>query len=267
MRELEIHRLGDPASKTAILCLHGGPGMDHSYFLPHLSPLAERHALILYRQHQNGETTMDGLIVELERVLKTIKNERLLILGHSFGAVLALEYMRRNPKANLAGLVLVSWVYDRDLFKLAQAKNPELFTKMEAAEAAIEREFAKASVDERYQRRTNAWAEAYFAPECVGKGRQVLSAIHYNDSAYQSLGSSYMGSFDLKSSVKALRLPCISIAGTSDRVVDAEYIRAGARLNSKIRHVEIQGAGHFPFVEKQREILAAISSFIEEVSQ
>ncbi|MFZ1634078.1 MAG: hypothetical protein WAT43_09400, partial [Chitinophagales bacterium] len=42
---------GDP-----ILIVHGGPGLNHEYFLPHLLPLAKNHKLIFYDQRSSGKS-------------------------------------------------------------------------------------------------------------------------------------------------------------------------------------------------------------------
>lgn len=51
---VEILGEGDP-----IVFVHGGPGFDHSYFLPHVKPLADDYQLIFYDQRVSGRSPVD----------------------------------------------------------------------------------------------------------------------------------------------------------------------------------------------------------------
>ena len=42
-----------------IVILHGGPGMDHTYFLPQMAELAETHKLIFFDQRVSGRSSLD----------------------------------------------------------------------------------------------------------------------------------------------------------------------------------------------------------------
>ncbi|MCH2449662.1 MAG: alpha/beta fold hydrolase [Gracilimonas sp.] len=42
-----------------MVVLHGGPGLSHDYFLPHLYPLAEEIKLVLFDQRGMGRSSVD----------------------------------------------------------------------------------------------------------------------------------------------------------------------------------------------------------------
>lgn len=97
-----------------LLLLHGGPGADHSDFLPALEPLARHCRLILIDERGSGRSerltdpkgyTLDAMVEDIERLRKHLKLERLVVLGHSFGGILAQAYATRHPR-RLLGLVL-----------------------------------------------------------------------------------------------------------------------------------------------------------------
>jgi len=97
-----------------LLLLHGGPGADHSDFLPALKPLARRHQLVLIDERGSGRSerlrdptgyTLAWMVKDIERVRKHLQLEQWVVLGHSFGGILAQAYAVQYPK-RLLGLVL-----------------------------------------------------------------------------------------------------------------------------------------------------------------
>src|SRR5712675_3339362 len=97
-------RLG---SGVPLLLLHGGPGADHSDFLPALKPLARRCQLVLIDERGSGRSerlsdpkryTLDWMVKDIERVRQHLRLRQLLVLGHSFGGILAQAYAVRHPK-------------------------------------------------------------------------------------------------------------------------------------------------------------------------
>jgi proline iminopeptidase len=97
-----------------LLLLHGGPGADHSDFLPALRPLARRWRLVLIDERGSGRSdrlanpkdyTLDWMVQDIECVRKELKLKKLVVLGHSFGGILAQAYAVRHPR-QLLGLVL-----------------------------------------------------------------------------------------------------------------------------------------------------------------
>src|ERR1700733_1575198 len=97
-----------------LLLLHGGPGADHSDFLPALRPLARHCQLVLIDERGSGRSerlkdpkgyTLSRMVKDIECVRQHLKLERLVVLGHSFGGILAQAYAVRHPKKVL-GLVL-----------------------------------------------------------------------------------------------------------------------------------------------------------------
>jgi proline iminopeptidase len=104
IRNLKIFtkRMG---SGTPIVFLHGGPGGEHRYFLPHIEGLAETFELIFYDQRGCGQSEEDANqnysfeeeVETLEELRCTMGLEKLNLVGESWGSMLALLYASKYP--------------------------------------------------------------------------------------------------------------------------------------------------------------------------
>jgi proline-specific peptidases, Bacillus coagulans-type subfamily len=99
-----------------LVVLHGGPGAEHSYFLPWLMPLARHHRLIFIDERGSGQSerlqdvskyTIEAMADDVEAVRVALKLGKIDLLGHSCGGVLAQAYALKYQQ-NLNHLILNS---------------------------------------------------------------------------------------------------------------------------------------------------------------
>lgn len=102
-------------SGTPIIVLHGGPDFDSAYLLPELDPLSDKFQLIYYDQRGCGrsadhvkpeDVTIESEMGDLDGVREHFHLDKVVLLGHSWGTVLALEYALRHPE-HVSRLVLM----------------------------------------------------------------------------------------------------------------------------------------------------------------
>ena len=67
---------------------------------------------------------------------------------------------------------------------------------------------------------------------------------------------------DLRTALPALRVPSLWIAGRRDRLVDPQAMRAAAGLAPDARFVQVEHAGHAPFLTHAGEVAAALHGFL-----
>lgn len=106
-------------AQAPIIFLHGGPGgYVHSSMIEELSRLGDLgHDIYLYDQSGTGlsdrrarpkDTTFDGHVADLDQIItRHIRADRVILVGHSFGGVIAAHYAARHPE-RMAALVLSS---------------------------------------------------------------------------------------------------------------------------------------------------------------
>jgi len=99
-----------------LVVLHGGPGADHTYFLPWLLPLARTHRLIFIDERGSGQSerlqdvskyTIENMADDVEAVRVALGLGKIDLLGHSCGGVLAEAYALKYQQ-HLRHLILNS---------------------------------------------------------------------------------------------------------------------------------------------------------------
>lgn len=114
-----------PEAATPLLVLHGGPGVPHDY-LENLEALASpRQRVVFYDQLGCGRSDrpdeparwrLPRFVAEIDKVRAALGLERVVLLGQSWGGMLAIEYMLGRP-AGIDGLILSNTTPSAPLFE------------------------------------------------------------------------------------------------------------------------------------------------------
>lgn len=100
--------------KTPLLTLHGGPGSSHQYLLP-LQALADERPVIFYDQLGCGRAdapeddsaySIQRSVEEVDAVRAALGLDQVVLLGHSWGALLAVEYLCQGRGKGVDRLIL-----------------------------------------------------------------------------------------------------------------------------------------------------------------
>lgn len=116
---LHVQQYGN-AQKTKVFVLEGGPGDDFRSLLPLNSAidgwsLPQNYQVIyhdyrgcgLSRRHPIAELTMDKSLKDLEELINHFaKNEPVILIGHSHGGKVAVQYTNKHPD-RVKGLILL----------------------------------------------------------------------------------------------------------------------------------------------------------------
>ncbi|MCB2065117.1 MAG: proline iminopeptidase-family hydrolase [Erythrobacter sp.] len=102
---VRVNGVSDDAHPPAVM-IHGGPGGTHLAF-GGLLGLADERAVILYDQLDSGMSDhpndpanwrVERFVAELEAIRQALGVERWHVIGHSWGAAIALEYAAAYPQ-------------------------------------------------------------------------------------------------------------------------------------------------------------------------
>ena len=110
--QLYVREFG--TGRDTVIMLHGGWGGEHSEFLSAVLDLENQFHFIFYDQRGSLRSpfpdsliSFDQHIEDVERLRKELNIDKLNIVGHSMGAVLASAYATKYP-ANIRQLVLLA---------------------------------------------------------------------------------------------------------------------------------------------------------------
>jgi len=266
-----------------IVVLHGGPDFDHAYFLPDLDRLTSGYRLIYYDQRGRGKSaegvgpddvSLASDIADLDKVRQHFHLESMALLGHSWGAVLALEYALRHPGA-VSRLVLMNpapasasdvglfrKAYLEKLGDAAMARQKEIIASAAYQEGDPDAVIARyrihfkpafARTDD-YERLMTAMNAAF-----VSQGKQGILAARAAENALMRDTWKVPG-YDLLPRLGSLKMPTLVIAGDHD-FIPAETVAHIAHAIPAATLVTLKDCGHFSYMECSRDVRQAIDAF------
>ena len=267
-----------------VIVLHGGPDFDHSYFLPDLDRLKDTFRLIYYDQRGRGKSAENvrpedvSLVSDLDdidRVRKHVRLNSVVLLGHSWGTVLALEYALRNPTrvshlilmnpapASTADLTAFRKIYlqkvgaemDQQRAIVASAAYQSGDPEAVAARYRIHFKPALARAED-YEKLMRTMHEAFKSQGAQG----IVKARAVEDRLMRDTWD--IPGYDLMPKLHSLRIPTLVIAGDHDFFPDevAGHI-AQALPNAQL--VTMKDCGHFAFLECPDAVRNALVDFFK----
>ena len=265
--ELFVRRVGEGAPTVV---LHGGPGAHHDYLLPGFDALADGRELVYYDQRGGGRSPAPRdvavgwreHVADLEAIRLSLGLELLVLLGYSWGGLLALLYYLEHPdrveRLALVSPASITVQYRREFDRrfAARMAAPEIIQAREALRESGLRERDPAA----YQRRAFELSVAgYFRDFTAVKN---LTAFRVTGRTQQAVWDS-LGEYDLRNrlqeTVSRFPLPSLVLHGTFDPIPIE-----GSRELASLLHagfVELS-VGHCPHVEATEPFIRAVDNFL-----
>ena len=103
---LSIDQQGNLQEKPVAFLLHGGPGADHSGYKPSFNPLTQIAQLVYIDHRGQGRSSrgpqetynLENNIEDIEALRKYLSLEKIVLIGTSYGGMVALSYAARYPQ-------------------------------------------------------------------------------------------------------------------------------------------------------------------------
>jgi proline iminopeptidase len=270
---VELHYRSAGTGTPAVL-LSGGPGFRVDYMEPVGDFLPANYRRIFYEQRGTGRSrsanvapeslTLKTGVEDLEALRVHLKQERLLLVGHSWGGMLAMAYAVAHPD-RVDRLVLISsggptmefgqWFGDNINARLRPEDLEAQSYWQAAAKTGVDRD--KAALEG-----VKAIVPGYFFDRKKGLAYAMTiqeGALHQDTSGllFADLGKQY----DLRAGLKKIDRPVLIVHGHQDPIGDKtpEDIHAlipGSTL------AYINKCGHFPWVEQPEEFRRIVGEFL-----
>lgn len=258
---------------SPLVCLPGGPGRATEY-LGDLGGLSESRQLILLDPRGVGDSAdpadpatfrVDRLVNDVESLRVQLGLDRMDLLAHSAGSVLATLYAAAHP-GQLSALILVTpglyavgvegteEQFDAVIARLTQEPwYPEAVAALEKLKAGDNSiEAFRASRPLVYGR----WDEAAqeHATAGVAVRHQVAREGYFGEGAFDVSAT--------RSALKHLTAPVLLYAGDRDPLVTPAVVQEATQYFGDTTVIVQPGAGHFPWLDDPAAFTTAINSFL-----
>jgi proline iminopeptidase len=262
-------------SGEPIIVIHGGPGLEHSYLLPWLEPLSDRHQVILYDQRGLGRSTgqmdsssinMDNFIADLDGLRESFGIERVNLLAHSWGGLLAMMYAWRHPD-RVRSLVLVSTVEPGKRYEAEMRRN-QLARRTPHDSLVLDSLSGSQAFQDRAPEAVNQMMWTVFRSTFGDTALAQRLVVDFQPQTARNLGPiaallmGPLGDYDFWDRLSDISAPTLVLHGDADPI-PVTMARELAESIPNAQFVAIEGAGHFPFVEKPDEVTSRIEEFLQ----
>ncbi len=270
--------------RIKVLLLHGGPGATHeafesfeSFFPQENFEFYEYDQLGSYysdQPHDSSLWTNERFVDEVEQIRKALgmNKDNFILLGNSWGGILAMEYALKYQD-NIKGLIIANMMssspdYDKYSEVLAKQMNPATVDTVRAMEAR------GATNDPRYMDLLNK--EFYSKHLCrlpVWPDAVNRSFKHMNPEVYVLMqGPSEFGisgrleNWDVKDRLKEIKVPTLTIGATHD-TMDPEHMKWMSTQFPKGRFLLCPDGSHLSYWDDQKHFFSGVISFIHDVDE
>jgi pimeloyl-ACP methyl ester carboxylesterase len=252
--------------RPTIICLHGGPGFDHTPYKALYPSLRDIAQVVYYDHRANGRSesgpperwTLDRWADDLRALCNALGIERPIVFGSSFGGFVALNYALRHPD-HPAKLILASTTAHIHLERALA-----MFERLGGAKVrdVAERYFTVPTPEHLEQYLRICWpiyTQRPLPPE-------IQARVTMRPDVAEHFFRAEILTFDLRPRLGEIRCPVLQLAGELDPMVtieDAEEL-AAALPAELLRLERFPRAGHLLAIEDPDAVLALIREFVLE---
>ena len=241
-----------------VIVVHGGAGLPHEYFHPMLYNLSryaklvffDRRADMLSASTGRGMASVDELADDIDALRKTLGFDRVTLLGHSFGATIAVKYALLHPD-NVKRLILVS--------AAAAVENPNeaekrILSSLSKIEMAIYRSneggTGASKPCDRVRMRYSVLYPHYFHKLIPYEFDRGVYTVYFDALSKKEALASDASRLDVRAQLSEIKVPVLVVAGRHDLVTPLSQSSELASGLPQSRLVVLEHSGHFPFFEE-----------------
>jgi proline-specific peptidase len=256
-----------------LIVLHGGPGLDHHEFADYLDPLCDQFRLILVDMRAQGQSDMcpeeTWTLGQMAKDVVSLENalglEKYAVLGHSYGAFVALQNAVDFPGA--AAQTIVSGGVPSSRFLEVVDQNlaefePESLRKQVADSWARE---AQAQTQDDFASLMHDQMPFHFGdpldPRIAEYEARTADTV-YSPAVLRHFSSDEYGGIEVEDRLKDVSQPVLVCTGRLDRVCTVAAAEATARGLPDAELIIFERSGHMTFVEENEKYLGVVRGFL-----
>ena len=254
--------------KPIAFIIHGGPGADHTSYKPTFSRLSQKLQLVYFDHRGQGRSarglketyTLENNVEDMEALRQYLGLEKIVIIGTSYGGMVALSYAVRYP-GNVQSLIVTATAGSYRFLELAKVNLAQKGTKEQQAIAQLlwDGKFEnEAQLKEYFQVMMPMYSITY-KPEIPGKSwnRTILSPDAINVAF-----ASFLRFYNVLDQLHKITAPTLVIAGKHDWICPPELSLEIATAIPNADLIVFENSGHLIRVDEPEALLDAIIAYI-----
>lgn len=278
--QLYVSEIG--SGQDTVVMLHGGWGGEHSGLIEAVKDLLSQYHFVLYDQRGSLRSpfpdsliSFNNHIEDLELLRKELKLDRMTIVGHSMGAVLASAYAKRYPE-RVRKLVLLAPAYlknpipeeDSTLHQMEQSAGQAFLNRPQVLQELDKYGLNRSTPSLTSQEHTSRF-RINFAKRMlydVGKWPQLTGGrALYKGHVFSLTTETYPKSgWDFLDDFKKQPYPISIIIGDHDfldfkNLLVKKWVRDVPRIKLSV----IKSAGHLIWLDQPQKFKAALQGHLE----
>jgi proline iminopeptidase len=261
---------------SPVLVVHGGPGLNHSYFLPHFHKLAIKHQLIFIDQRACGKSsgtldsaqmTLDWLVKDMEAIRKELKLGKVSVLAHSWGGLLGMLYASRYPES-IRSLILSNSVspkvgeYDQQTNQIVNKRYSKQDSALRA-QTLKSNAFREGDLEAYSLLFKVSFKQSFFTKSYIDSLNLALPTDFVQKRKTLFFMAKELSDYDFYPDLKKINCRTLIIHGDFDAIP----IELAQNINKSIRKstlAVIKNAGHFPFIEQRSTFFNTVENFLAQ---
>lgn len=260
---------GDRMRRRPVLfAVHGGPGSDHSDLKPWLTPLADDMQIVYLDQRCNGQServdpatcTLEQLADDIEALRRYLGLDRIHLLGHSFGGMVAQVFATRHPES-LDKLLLINTAPSKEFYPAALEYASRVASPLQLA--TIPELFEGRIEDDAHLIRW--WDVCYplyfytFDQKLIEEtGNRAIGSLEIANYTFKH----FIPEYDVRSKLPAVQARTLVVGARYDWITPASQSEEIRRLLPNAELVIFERSGHMPFIEEHEAFIAALREFL-----
>ncbi len=255
-------------SQPAVFLIHGGPGADHTSYKPSFSPLSQKMQLIYFDHRGQGRSargaketyTLDNNVEDMEALRQYLGLDKIVVLGSSYGGMVALSYAIRYPQY-VSHLIVIATVASYRFLKRAQEILAERGTQEQ--QAIAQRLWDGAFENEEQLRKFfQVMAPLYSLAYKPSTDRAAADDSILSPDAINVAFGGFLRTYDILDRLPKIQAPTLVIGGRHDWICAPEFSEEIARAipNADLRIFE--RSGHLIRADEPEALRDAIAGFL-----
>ena len=267
------YKVSGGGTGTPVILLHGGPGFSSFYMKP-FEQLGDERVVVRYDQLGSGKsarTTDTALfniahfVRELDSLRAALGYDKVALLGHSWGTILAAEYYRAHPQ-HVAAIVFASAALDipawernaRRLVKTLSDASQKAIAKAEASGKFADSSYVRAN-DEFYGKYVWLRPDKANLDSTFATVNEAIYGYMQGPSEYTITGT--LKTYDATSLLPTIKVPTLFTVGSVDEA-DPATIRKHAAMTPGSRYAVITDAAHLVTWDNPVQSVTEVRDFL-----